>query len=180
MFTPISGHHLIAQAKQFQETGKVLLTDICLNLADKYFGNFCFFLSHYWPLQFLWMKVWFEGTCSEKHNIILSVFSDYVIHHYLRQSVVHIDSLEGWCSCHWVHWLIHHRVPPYETDDIIRKVSGGFNQRIIGSAWTLKRNAYKNKRTAHTPQRCVPWATVNRWQSSGESHQCAINAVYLQ
>lgn len=40
MYMCICDHHLNAQAELFQE--KIVLTDLYLILADKYFGSFCF------------------------------------------------------------------------------------------------------------------------------------------
>lgn len=108
-------------------------------LTNKYFWRLCFLC--------LIIKNALEskhnlvlGTCSKKHNIILAILCNNMIHYNLCQSVVHIDSLECWSSRNWIYRFIHHRVSLDETDDIIWKVSGWLDQWVIGFAWTLKRN----------------------------------------
>ena len=44
-------------------------------------------------------------------------------------------------------------MPLYETDDIVWKISGGFNQWVIGFAWTLKRNEEGSKGIVHTSEK---------------------------
>lgn len=60
-----------------------------------------------------------------------------MVHHNLGEPIVHVDAREHRRSRHRVHRLVHQRVPPDETDHLIREVPGGLYERIVGLAWAL-------------------------------------------
>lgn len=78
-----------------------------------------------------------------------------MIHHNLRQPIVHVDPSEYRSSSHRVNGFVHQRMAFYKANDFIRKVSGRFYEWIIGFAWTLKEK--------ERPRSCDEYCERNTW-----------------
>lgn len=76
-------------------------------------------------------------TCSQEHNLILSILCQNSVHHNLSQGVVHTDTCEHWSASQRVDRAIHKRVESNETDHLIWEVFGGLDPCIICLAGTL-------------------------------------------
>lgn len=76
-------------------------------------------------------------TCSQEHNLILSIFCHNSVHHNLSQGVVHPDTCEHRSAGQRVDRAVHERVESNETDHLIWEVFGGLDPCIISLAGTL-------------------------------------------
>lgn len=77
-------------------------------------------------------------TCSQEHNLILSIISQNSVHNNVSQGVVHFDTREHGATTQGVHRAIHQRVESNKSDNFIREVFGGLDPWIICLAWALK------------------------------------------
>lgn len=64
-------------------------------------------------------------TCSNKHNIVLSVSSAYSVHSDLREAVVHISPDEDRPPGHGVDGIVHERVVACKLNHIVWETLSG-------------------------------------------------------
>lgn len=64
-------------------------------------------------------------TCSNKHDIVLSVGSAHSVHGDLREAVVHISADKNGPPGHGVDGIVHKRVVPCKLDHIVRETLSG-------------------------------------------------------
>lgn len=76
-------------------------------------------------------------TCSQEHNLILSIFCHNSVHHNLSQGVVHPDTCEHRSTGQRVDRAVHEGVESNETDHLIWEVFGGLDPCVISLAGTL-------------------------------------------
>lgn len=75
-------------------------------------------------------------TCAYEHDIILSIFRFYFVHHDLRELVIHVCFDYDWSIVDGVDWIKHGRVAPSKGDDLIGELLSG----VVPSecfAWAL-------------------------------------------
>lgn len=74
-------------------------------------------------------------TCSDKHDIVLSVGSAHSVHGDLREAVVHISADKNGPPGHGVDGVVHKRVVPCKLDHIVRESLGGLKaaKRLTGT-----------------------------------------------
>ena len=90
------------------------------------------------PMEFQVITGYVCLTCSQKHDLILSILCQNSVHHNLSQGVVDSDPCEHGSAGQRVDRAVHERVEPDETDHLIREVFGGLDPWIIRLAGTLK------------------------------------------
>lgn len=76
-------------------------------------------------------------TCSQEHDLVMSILCHNSVHHDLSQGVVYSDSCEHGSASQGVDRAMHKRVESNETDHLIWEVFGGLDPWIICLAGTL-------------------------------------------
>lgn len=77
-------------------------------------------------------------TCSQEHDLILSIICQNSVHHDVSQGVVHPDTCEHRASRQRVNGTIHERVESDEADNLIWEVFGGFDLGIVRLTGALR------------------------------------------
>lgn len=97
------------------------------------------------PLSYLRSKVGIKNqlfTCSNKHDIVLSVGSAYSVHGDLHEAVVHISADEDRPPGHGVDRIVHERVVACKLNHIIRETLSGLEatKSLTGTLMEAKKN----------------------------------------
>lgn len=101
---------------------------------------FCVDMYNMWCMFIYQLMLQFENlyTCAYEHNIILSIFCFYFIHHYLSELVVHICFDDDWSIVNGVDRVEHGWVASGKGHNFIRKVLSCIKSSKC-LAWTLWR-----------------------------------------